>query len=78
MEKIELPNKLSNLQMELLKVFSMDLDENQLKDIRSILADYFAKKIATDVDLLFEKNNWGEDKIKEWASDHSRTPYLKK
>jgi hypothetical protein len=78
MEKIESSDKLTNLQKELLKVFSMDLDQKQLLEIRSILANYFAQKVTSEVDFLFEKNNWDQDKIQEWAADHSRTPYLKK
>jgi hypothetical protein len=33
--------KLSNLQMELLKVFNHDLPDEQVLEIRSLLADYF-------------------------------------
>jgi hypothetical protein len=78
MEKMELAGKLTNLQKELLKVFSMDLDESQLSEIRSLLANYFAQKVTSEVDLLFKENNWDQKKIEEWASDHPRTPYLKK
>lgn len=78
MERIDSSSKLTNLQKELLKVFSMDLEEAQLMEIRSLLANYFAEKVSDEVDLLFKENKWNQDKIEEWAADHPRTPYLKK
>ena len=66
---------LSNLQLELLKVFSRPLPEKQILEIRQLLADYFAQKIDEDVDTLFERNNWDATKVDEWLGEHMRTPY---
>ena len=33
---------LTNLQQELLKVYSRDLDENELEELRDLLANFFA------------------------------------
>jgi hypothetical protein len=67
--------KLSNLQLELLKVFSFDLSEEQIKEIKSLLSAYFADKVTSEMDDLFQANNWGEEKIKEWSKEHMRTKY---
>jgi hypothetical protein len=67
--------RLTNLQMELLEVFKYDLSEAQLKEIRALLADYFAEKVTHDVDQLFEANGWGAEKIEEWSKEHMRTKY---
>ena len=67
--------KLTNLQLELLETFSYELSEEQLLEIRQMLMDYFADKITSGMDQLFEENNWGEEKIQEWATEHMRTPY---
>ena len=67
---------LSNLQIEILQTFSKPLPENQILEIRQILADYFAKKVDDGIDELFEKNDWeANEKVEEWLSEHSRTPY---
>jgi hypothetical protein len=66
---------LSNLQLELLKVFSFDLEEQQLLEIKEILSDYFADKATQEMDALFAKNAWGEEKIEEWSKQHLRTKY---
>jgi hypothetical protein len=72
---MEAANNLTNLQLELLRVFNFDLSEEQLKEIRALLADYFAHKVTSEMDALFEENQWGEDKIEEWSKEHMRTKY---
>ncbi|WP_425420275.1 hypothetical protein [Phaeodactylibacter xiamenensis] len=67
--------KLTNLQIELLEVFKYDLSETQLKEIRALLADYFAEKVTHDIDQLFEAEGWGAEKIEEWSKEHMRTKY---
>lgn len=66
---------LSNIQLELLKVFSVDLSEEQLREIKVLLTDYFAKKVTSEMDRLFEEKGWGEEKIEEWSKEHMRTKY---
>ena len=67
--------KLSNIQLELLKIFSVDLSEEQLKEIKALLVNYFADKVTSDMDQLFEEKNWGEEQIEQWANEHMRTKY---
>ena len=67
--------KLSNIQLELLKVFSVDLSEEQLKEIKELLTKYFADKVTDEMDKLFQENNWGEDQINKWSNEHMRTKY---
>ncbi len=72
---MEASKQLTNLQLELLRVFNAELSDEQLKEIRTLLADYFAKKATTEVDRLFEEKGWGAEKIKEWSQEHMRTEY---
>jgi hypothetical protein len=69
---------LSNLQLEILKTFSRPLPESQVLEIQQLLADYFAKKVDTKVDELFDQNNWEVSKVDEWLGEHFRTPYSHK
>lgn len=66
---------LSNLQLELLKVFSFDLEEQQLLEIKELLSNYFADKATQEMDALFVQNGWGEEKVEEWSKQHLRTRY---
>lgn len=72
---MEATKRLSNLQLELLRVFNAELSDEQLIEIRSLLAGYFAKKVTLEMDMLFEEKGWGEEKIEEWSKEHMRTKY---
>jgi len=72
---MEATKGLTNLQLELVKLFSFEVSEDELKELKQILVDYFASKITEDMDKLFEENNWDESKIEEWSSEHMRTKY---
>ena len=64
--------RLTNLQVELLKMFQYDLPENQLLDIKNILAKYFAETARNQMDKLWESAGWSDETMKEWASEHLR------
>ena len=71
---MEVAQKLSNLQLELIKVFSQQLDEVQLFEIRDLLSNYFAEKATHEMDRLWTENNWNNKTIDVWADEHIRTP----
>lgn len=72
---MEKAKRLSNLQLELIKVFSFDLDENQILEIKDLLAKYFADKATEEMDKLWEEQGWNEQTIEEWSKEHLRTKY---
>lgn len=69
--------KLSNIQLELLKIFSFDLSEKQINEIKVILTKYFADNISDQMDELFKDKNWGEDQIERWSKEHMKSKYIK-
>lgn len=66
---------MSNLQLELLKLYSTEIPEEQLLDIRRLLANYFAHVIDQEMEKLWDEKGWTKNKIEEWKSSHLRTPY---
>jgi hypothetical protein len=62
---------LSNLQLELLKVFSYNLNETQLIEIKDLLSNYFADKATKEMDRLWEANGWSNETMKKWSKEHS-------
>jgi len=64
---------LTNLQRELLKVFSVKLDENQLIDIRGLLTRYFAESATKEMDRLWDERGWTQETMNEWANEQNRT-----
>ena len=65
--------KLSNFQVELLKVFTFDLSDAQLLEIKALLASYFAEKASDRMDELWEKNGWTAETMIAWGKEHMRT-----
>ncbi len=66
---------LSNLQLELLRLYSTDVSDSQLLEIKSLLADYFSQQIDEDMTALWDKNEWNEKTIESWKNERLRTPY---
>ena len=70
---MEIVGKLTNVQIELLKLFQYNLPEEQLVEIKNILAKYFAKTATAEMDKLWEENNWNNDLMQEWANENLST-----
>ncbi len=66
---------LTNLQIELLKTFSRPIPDEQVMEIKQLLADYFAQKVDESVDALFAEKGWDAHTAAQWAQEHNRTPY---
>lgn len=60
---------LSNLQIELLQLYSNGVSEDNLVEIKNLLAQYFANQASDEMDRLWEKNNWSDETMDEWLSD---------
>lgn len=66
-------NRLTNLQLELLKLFSYNLNEKQLLEIKDLLARYFADKATREMDRIWEEKALTNDTMDSWLSEHLRT-----
>ncbi|WP_295800811.1 hypothetical protein [Mucilaginibacter sp.] len=69
---MEAVGKLTNVQLELLKLFQYNLPEKQLVEIKNILAKYFAKSATDEMDKLWDENGWTNETMEEWAKEHLR------
>ena len=65
--------KLTNLQLEMIKMFSYQLNEIQLIEIRDILTSCFAEKATNEMDKLWETRRWTNETMDKWANEHLRT-----
>ena len=64
---------LTNLQLELLKIFSIPLQEEQIKEIKMLLSQYFADKATEEMDRLWDEKGWSQETMEEWANEHMRS-----
>ena len=66
---------LTNLQLELLKLFSRNVSENELLEIKKIIARYFAEKVMNEVDKAWSQKGLTEIDAEALAHQHLRVPY---
>ena len=66
-------NRLSKLQLELLKLYPYNVSDDEVKDIKKLLAQYFSNKIDAEMNQLWEKEGWDEQTIEGWKNEHLRS-----
>lgn len=68
-------DRITNLQKELMKIFSLELTEQELYEVRNMLAKYFADRASIEMDKLWKERGYTQETINEWLNEHLRTPY---
>lgn len=63
----ELKPPLTNLQMELLKLFALQLPEEELKEIRMLLARFLMEKARTRATQISEERGYTAETFKKWV-----------
>ena len=59
----------------MLELISRVKSESEMKDIRRLLGQYFAKQAEDAIDRLWDEGKINDDIIDEWKNEHMRTPY---
>jgi hypothetical protein len=65
---------LSNIQQELLKLYSSDITEADLLHIKRYLARYFAFKAIGEADEIWDKKGYTNETMAQWLNE-DETPY---
>lgn len=63
---------LTNLQLQLLKSFYFNIPSEQLEEIKTLLANYFATKATEEMDKIWVENNWSQKTMDIWVNEHLR------
>ena len=63
---------LTNLQRELLTLFATDLSEDELREVRTLLARHFARKATDAFDQLVEERSLTPADLEALAHGHER------
>lgn len=58
---VQVQSQFTNLQLELLKVFSRQVSDDDVKSIRKMLVNYFSEKAMNLADQAWDKNGWTEN-----------------
>ncbi len=67
--------KLNPVQLHLLQLFSHDLGQNELADIKTLLADYFVRKADEEMNRLQTQHPTSQADLDALLTTHLRTPY---
>jgi hypothetical protein len=60
---------LSNLQLELIKLYSFNVEENDLLQIKKLLGKYFAYKAISEADKIWDQNNYTNELMDKWIKE---------
>jgi len=63
--------KLSKLQLELLKIYSFNPTNEDLLHIKSMLGKYFANKLSTNIQDAIEEKNISNEDLENWLNEKS-------
>lgn len=55
-------------------MYSNDLGETELFEIKLMLGNYFAKKASDVIDEVWEQQNLTEQDMINWTNEHDLTP----
>ena len=58
--------KLSNLQLELLKLYAMNVSDEELRDIKRMLVKYFMERAMDEADKVWDKRGYTNELMEEW------------
>lgn len=63
---------LNNTQLEILNLFSHNQNEDDLKEIKSLLIAYLADKVTREADKSFELSGYTQEVLEKWKLEHFR------
>ncbi len=63
---------LSNMQVELLKLYANNISDDKVLEIKQLLANYFAQKATEAMDKVWEEKGLTEQDMINWTNEHNR------
>lgn len=63
---------LSNMQLELLKLYANNVNETDLLAIRKLIADYFSQNLIKMADDAWKKNEWTAEDMNKILNEENQ------
>lgn len=63
-----LSQPLSNVQEELLKLYSQDLSGDELEELKTVLSRFYASKVSHQAEEIWDKKKYNNAKMDEWLN----------
>ncbi|QTA78938.1 Uncharacterized protein dnl_11860 [Desulfonema limicola] len=78
---MERQKPLTNLQLEVLKLYALDLTEDELTDVKNVLARHFADRLSKRVNHIWQQKGLTPEDMEKWLNDENQSeqvsPYHK-
>jgi hypothetical protein len=65
----ELPQPLSNVQFELLKLYSTGIPDDQLLELKELISNFLFEKSVNRADKLWEEKGYNQETITNWLNE---------
>ena len=62
-------SSLSNIQMELIKLYSTDLDHDELMELKELLVSHFSQKAINEAGNIWAKKKLSEKTMDDWLNE---------
>lgn len=63
MQTLKINPPLSNIQMELLKLYSTNIEEEHLNELKIVIAKFFLEKARRKADKIWEERKYSQETI---------------
>lgn len=60
---------LNNTQLEILKLFSQPLSEEELQEIKNLLVNHISEKLTAKVDAISQARNYTQKDFDNWLNE---------
>ncbi|MDM8523036.1 hypothetical protein QUF80_06640 [Desulfococcaceae bacterium HSG8] len=64
-----LQTPLTNLQIEILELYSTNLDESELNELKTVLARFYAEKAIREADRIWDERNLSDRDMEKWLNE---------
>ena len=61
---------LSNVQMELIKLYSTDLEYDDLMELKKLLVNHFAQKAINEADSIWNQKKMSAHTMEDWLNEN--------
>jgi hypothetical protein len=65
----QIQSPFTNLQMEMIQLFAKELPENQLLEIKTLIAKYLLEKTRDDADAAWDKKGYSQKTIENLLNE---------
>jgi hypothetical protein len=60
---------MTNLQLEIVKLYSTEMERQELLELKQVLANFFAQKAIKEADKIWDEQNLTDDDMESWLNE---------